>query len=259
MKILVLRLALGCSPSPRPPAHRATARRAGRPSRCASSCRSRPAARPTSSPASWRRSCRPQLGQQFVIDNRSGASGGFGTEAVARALPDGYTIGLATTSTHGVAASLNPNLTYNPLTDFAPVSMIGGSPYVLVVFPRRAGDERRRADRARQGRSRAPSTMRRPGRRALRTSPARCSRPMAGVELTDVPYRSSSQAVLDVTERPHRDAVRHAGADPAAYPRRQAARTRDQRRRAASIRSPTCRPSPRPACPATRRCCGWRW
>ena len=49
-----------------------------------------------------------QLGQQFVIDNRSGASGGLGTEAVARALPDGYTIGLATTSTHGVAASLNP-------------------------------------------------------------------------------------------------------------------------------------------------------
>src|SRR5690242_17382504 len=76
-----------------------------------------------------------RLGQQVFVDNRSGGSGSIGTEAVARAEPDGYTIGLATTSTHAVAASLNPNLGYDPVKDFAPVTMIGSSPYVLAIYP----------------------------------------------------------------------------------------------------------------------------
>src|SRR5437762_2403187 len=76
-----------------------------------------------------------RLGQQVVIDNRVGASGNIGADALAKAAPDGYTIGIATTSTHAVAASLSPNLPYDPIRDFAPVGMIGSQPYVLVLHP----------------------------------------------------------------------------------------------------------------------------
>ena len=76
-----------------------------------------------------------RLGQQFVIENRVGASGNLGAEAVARAAPDGYTIGLASTTTHALAPSFVRNLPFDPLKDFAPVSMLGSSPFVMVVPP----------------------------------------------------------------------------------------------------------------------------
>src|SRR4051812_42147878 len=56
-----------------------------------------------------------RLGQQFVIENRSGASGNLGAEAVARATPDGYTVGLATTTTHALAPLFFKNLPFDPL------------------------------------------------------------------------------------------------------------------------------------------------
>jgi tripartite-type tricarboxylate transporter receptor subunit TctC len=76
-----------------------------------------------------------RLRQQVVVDNRVGASGNLGTEAVARAEPDGYTLGLANTSTHAVTASLSSKLGYDPVKDFAPVAMIGASPFVLAANP----------------------------------------------------------------------------------------------------------------------------
>src|SRR5262249_22342632 len=77
----------------------------------------------------------PRLGQQIVIENRVGASGNIGVDAVAKAAPDGYTIGIATASTQAVAPSLGVNLPYDPIKDFAPVAMLGGQPYVLVLYP----------------------------------------------------------------------------------------------------------------------------
>ena len=77
----------------------------------------------------------PRLGQQVVIEYRAGASGNIGADAVAKAAPDGTTIGIATASTHAVAASLSANLPYDPIKDFAPIGMIGGQPYVLVLYP----------------------------------------------------------------------------------------------------------------------------
>lgn len=74
------------------------------------------------------------LGQQFVIDNRAGASGMIGTELVARATPDGYTL-LVITSTHTINPSFNEKLPYKPLADFSAITLMGTSPTVLVVHP----------------------------------------------------------------------------------------------------------------------------
>src|ERR1700758_4326861 len=71
-----------------------------------------------------------RLGQQLVVENRPGASGNIATEFVAHAAADGYTLGLATTSTLTLAPSLMAKPSYDPLKDFAPISMIGASPFV---------------------------------------------------------------------------------------------------------------------------------
>lgn len=76
-----------------------------------------------------------RLGQQFVFDNRPAAGGTVASEGLARSAPDGYTIGLITTSTHAIATIFSTSLSYDPLKDFAPLGMIGRSPYVLAVFP----------------------------------------------------------------------------------------------------------------------------
>jgi tripartite-type tricarboxylate transporter receptor subunit TctC len=73
-----------------------------------------------------------QLGQQFVVENRTGAGGSFGTAAIANAPPDGYTFGVVFDS-HGVNPSLIPNLPYDTLKDLAPVMLIGTSPMALVA------------------------------------------------------------------------------------------------------------------------------
>lgn len=76
-----------------------------------------------------------QLGQQLVIDNRAGAGGTIGSGMVARANPDGYTVGIATTSTHAVSTGVYKKLSYDPVKDFAYGGFIGTSPYVLVANP----------------------------------------------------------------------------------------------------------------------------
>jgi tripartite-type tricarboxylate transporter receptor subunit TctC len=74
-----------------------------------------------------------QLGQQFVVDNKGGASGSIGTAAVAKSPPDGYTFAVVF-DTHGVNPSVIPNLSYDTLKDLAPVMMVGTSPMVIARF-----------------------------------------------------------------------------------------------------------------------------
>src|SRR5271170_4301251 len=76
-----------------------------------------------------------RLNRQLVVENRPGASGNLGTEAVAHAAADGYTLGLANTSTHALSPSLMAKPTYDPVKDFVPISMIGASPFVLALYP----------------------------------------------------------------------------------------------------------------------------
>jgi tripartite-type tricarboxylate transporter receptor subunit TctC len=70
-----------------------------------------------------------------VVENRGGAGGNIGTEAVARAAPDGYTILMGTVGTHGINASLYRKLPYDPVADFEPVSLVASTLSVLVVYP----------------------------------------------------------------------------------------------------------------------------
>ena len=76
-----------------------------------------------------------ELGQPVVIENRPGAGGNIGTEAVAKSAPDGYTLLAGTSATHGANAGLFAKLPYDPRKDFAPIAHLSGVPNVLVVTP----------------------------------------------------------------------------------------------------------------------------
>ncbi len=75
------------------------------------------------------------LGQAVVVENRPGAAGAIGTEAVAKSPADGYTLTLGSSPTHAIAPSLNPALPYDPLRDFDAVTLVAVVPNVLVVNP----------------------------------------------------------------------------------------------------------------------------
>ena len=74
-------------------------------------------------------------GQAVVIDNRPGVNGILGCELVAKSPPDGYTLLMGTSGTHGINASLIPKLPYDTVRDFAPIARVGYAPYVLVAHP----------------------------------------------------------------------------------------------------------------------------
>src|SRR5258705_2780074 len=76
-----------------------------------------------------------QLGQPLVIENRGGAGGTLGTAVTAKAAPDGYSLLVGSTSTHVVAPSVYAKLEYDPIKDFAPISLMAVTPYLLVVNP----------------------------------------------------------------------------------------------------------------------------
>ena len=169
----------------------------------------------------------PRVGQQIVIENRAGASGNIGADAVAKAVPDGYTIGIATASTHAVAASLSANLPYDPIKDFAPVGMIGSQPYVLVLYP--GLPARNLAELVALAKAK-PGTLNYGSAgvaslahlaTALFASMAGINHPRALQELGAIHDRHD--------HRPARHAVRHHRAVAAQYPRRAIARTRHQR------------------------------
>jgi tripartite-type tricarboxylate transporter receptor subunit TctC len=76
-----------------------------------------------------------QLGQQVVVENRAGATGRIGTEIVAKAPPDGYTLLLGSGAPNAVVPSVTPNLPYDAVKDFAPISLVGITDYTLLVHP----------------------------------------------------------------------------------------------------------------------------
>jgi tripartite-type tricarboxylate transporter receptor subunit TctC len=138
-----------------------------------------------------------RLGQQIVVENRAGASGNIGVDAVAKAAPDGYTIGIATASTQAVAVSLGTNLPYDPIKDFAPVAMIGSQPYVLVLYPGLPAQDLAQLialAKAKPGALNYGSA----GVASLAHLATALFASMAGVNITHVPYKSSAQSMTDM-------------------------------------------------------------
>jgi tripartite-type tricarboxylate transporter receptor subunit TctC len=140
-----------------------------------------------------------RLGQQLVVENRPGASGNVGTEVVARAAADGYTLGLANTSTHTLSPSLVAHPAYDPAKDFAPISMIGASPFVLASYP---GLKARNVAELIAKAKAAPGklTFASAGPATLANLAGVLFAKMAQIELTPVSYRGTEQEVLDVIE-----------------------------------------------------------
>jgi tripartite-type tricarboxylate transporter receptor subunit TctC len=138
-----------------------------------------------------------RLGQQFFVENRVGASGNIGTEVIAKAAPDGYTVGIVTSSTQAVAVTLSSSLPYDPIRDFTPIVLIASSPYVLVVYPGLSaksvaeliGLAKRKPGVLNYG-SAGPASLAHLAGALFAT--------MTDTALTHVPYKSTAQSVIDM-------------------------------------------------------------
>jgi tripartite-type tricarboxylate transporter receptor subunit TctC len=138
-----------------------------------------------------------KLGQQFVVENRPGASGNLGADVVAKSAPDGYAMGLITASTHGVTPALGTKLPYDTINDFKPVSMIGAAPYVLVLYPgipAKSVAELVALAKTKPGKLNYGSA----GLASLAHLAAALFANDADIELTHVPYKSSAQSSIDI-------------------------------------------------------------
>ena len=136
------------------------------------------------------------LGQPLVVDNRPGAGGALGAEAVARAAADGYTLVLGASSTH----VLNPllyKLTYDPVKDFTPVGVIAATPLVLVVgpqLPATSVGELLAWLKARPGQANFGSY----GNASASHLAGEMFKSMAGVDMVHVPYKGAAPAQADL-------------------------------------------------------------
>jgi tripartite-type tricarboxylate transporter receptor subunit TctC len=138
-----------------------------------------------------------KFGQQFVVENKPGASGNIGVDLVAKAAPDGYTVGLITASTHGVTPALGTKLPYDSIADFKPVSMIGAAPYVLVLYPgipAKSIAELVALAKTKPGQLNYGSA----GLASLAHLAAALFANDMGIDLTHVPYKSSAQSSVDI-------------------------------------------------------------
>jgi tripartite-type tricarboxylate transporter receptor subunit TctC len=140
-----------------------------------------------------------RLGKQVVVENRVGGSTIVGTEAIARSIPDGYTLGLANTSTHAASLALSGTLPFDPVKDFTPVAMIGSSPFLYLgskKLPAGSLKELVAYAKANPGKLSYASA----GPATLSHLAGELIKKLGGVEITHVPYRGTAQSVVDVLE-----------------------------------------------------------
>ncbi len=136
------------------------------------------------------------MGQPVVVENRAGASGAIGSEAVARSAPDGYTLLLGATTTHGVNPALNPKLQYDPVRDFTPVSLVATIPHALVVNPSLPVNSVQ--DLVKYARSGHPLNYGSAGNGSPHHLAAELFKSMSGIQAVHVPYKGSGPALADL-------------------------------------------------------------
>ena len=137
------------------------------------------------------------MGQSVVVENQPGAAGQIGTERIAKAAPDGYTIGFVNDSILTMLPNLNPKLPYDPIKDLAPVSRVAGNNFGIAVpanSPSKTLGELLAAARAKPGEIHFSS--------GGGGSPQHLAMEMlasaAGVKMTHVPYKGAAQALTDL-------------------------------------------------------------
>jgi tripartite-type tricarboxylate transporter receptor subunit TctC len=145
------------------------------------------------------------LGQTVIFDNRSGAAGTLGTEMVAKAPPDGYTLLLGVTGALTIAPFVYPKLGYDTLRDFAPVAMVALAPYIIVVHPSVPAKNLKELialAKSRPGQLRYASA-------GVGGTPHLCTEllmSMAGINMQHIPYKGGTPAMID-TLAGHTDAL----------------------------------------------------
>ncbi len=138
------------------------------------------------------------LGQQFIIDNRGGAGGNIGADAVAKADPDGYTLVMGTVGTHAINPSLYARMPYDALNDFAPVAYVAGVPNLMVVSPKKVKATSVQEFIAEAKAAPGKFTMASSGNGTSIHLSGELFKQMTGVEMPHVPYRGSGPAVNDL-------------------------------------------------------------
>ncbi|OUM04431.1 Bug family tripartite tricarboxylate transporter substrate binding protein [Variovorax sp. JS1663] len=141
------------------------------------------------------------LGQQFIVDNRAGAGGNVGAEIVAKSPNDGYTLLMGTVGTHGINRALYPKLPFDPIKDFAPITLVAAVPNVMEmnVDKAKALNINNVADFVKYAKAN-------PGKLNMASSGSGTSihlagelfKTMTGSFMTHIPYRGSGPALLDL-------------------------------------------------------------
>lgn len=135
--------------------------------------------------------------QQVVVDNRPGAGGMIGSELAARAMPDGYTLVMAAVATHGIGPHLYRNLRFDPVRDFAPVSLLASTPSVVLMNSSSpVGSVKELIALAKSGAG--PVLFGSAGNGGSLHMAGELFGSMSGARLTHVPYRGTAAALVDL-------------------------------------------------------------